>query len=396
MPRQVNVAMIGSKFMGRAHSNAYAKVGKFFDLPANPVMHTVAARDEEDLKRFAPRWGWKNWASDWRLAVENPEIDLVDVVTPNHVHAEQAIAALEAGRHVACEKPLAGTLADARRMLEAAKKARKCKTYVWYNYRRCPAVAMAHQLVKEGRLGKIYHVRAAYLQDWAGPDAPLIWRFRGDVAGSGSLGDLGAHCIDTARFITGDEIVEVSGAYMETFIKMRNLPGEGGGEISGKGGKRVTKRGRSTVDDAVLFTARFKRGALATFEATRLSTGDKNRNRIEVHGEKGAIRFDFERMNELEWYDATLEDKLQGWSTINVTNGGVGHPYADAWWPTAHVLGYEHSFINLVADICRDLSGRKPLVPLADFKDAYETQKVMHAVTLSAKEHTTVKLKEIK
>lgn len=396
MGRQINIAMIGSKFMGRAHSNAYMKVGKFFDLSRQPVMHTVTARDKADLADFAPRWGWKHFTTNWQDVVKNPEIDLIDIVTPNHVHAEQAIAALEAGKHVACEKPLAGSLDDARQMVAAAKKARKCKTYVWYNYRRCPAVAMAHQLVREGKLGKIYHVRAAYLQDWAGPDAPLIWRFQGDIAGSGALGDLCAHSIDTARFITGDEFAEVSGAYLETFIKKRNLPGDGGGEISGKGGKKVTKQGKSTVDDAVLFTARFKGGALATFEATRLSTGDKNANRIEIHGDKGAIRFHFERMNELEWYDATLPDKLQGWSTINVTNGGAGHPYADAWWPTAHVLGYEHSFINMVADISRDQAGEKPIVPLADFKDAYETQKVLHAVTLSAREHSSVPMKEIK
>ncbi len=396
MGKQLNVAMIGSKFMGRAHSNAYAKVARFFDLPLAPVMHTVTARNESDLLEFAPRWGWHNHSTDWRLVLENPEIDLVDVVTPNHVHAEQTIAALEAGKHVACEKPLAGSLDDARQMVEAAAKARKCKTYVWYNYRRCPAVALAHQLAREGKLGTIYHVRAAYLQDWAGPDAPLIWRFQGDIAGSGALGDLCAHSIDTARFIIGDEIAEVSGAYMETFIKQRNLPGEGGGEISGKGGKAATRKGKSTVDDAVLFTARFKKGALATFEATRLSTGDKNANRIEIHGDKGAIRFNFERMNELEWYDATLPDKLQGWSTINVTNGGAGHPYAANWWPTAHILGYEHSFINMVADICLDQAGKKPLVPLPDFKDAYEVQKVLHAATLSAREHTSVPLKEIK
>ncbi len=394
--KRLDIALIGSKFMGRAHSNAWMKVGKFFDLPADPVMHTIAARNPQELHRFAARWGWQNTTTDWRLVIENPEIDLVDIGVPNHVHAELALAALEAGRNVACEKPLADTLDHARVMYQAAKKARKSKTFVWYNYRRCPAVALAHQIVREGRLGKIYHVRAFYLQDWAGPDAPLIWRFRGDVAGSGSLGDLCAHSIDTARFITGQEITEIDGAIMETFIKERVIPGSYGGEISGKGGKSTGKKGKSTVDDAVLFLARFAGGAVATFEATRLATGYKNGNKIEIHGERGGLRFNFENMNELEWYDATYEPRLQGWAKINVTNGGVGHPWAAAWWPTAHILGYEHSFINMAADICLALCNRKPVVPLPDFADAWETQKVLYAVTQSAKNRCPIKMKEIK
>ena len=396
--KQINVALIGSKFMGRTHSNAYLKAAKFFDLPVEPVMHTIAARSEEDLKSFAPRWGWKNWTTNWKDVIANPEIGLVDVGTPNYVHKEQAIAALEAGKHVACEKPLAGTLDDAREMVAAAKKAKKCKTFVWYNYRRCPAIALAHQLVKSGKLGRIYHVRAAYLQDWGGPSTPLLWRFQGNLAGSGAHGDLNAHIIDTARFITGDEISEVVGAIEETFIKERDQLDNpsSGGEIAGKGAKKSAKKGKSTVDDAVLFLARFKGGAVASFEATRLSTGDKNGNRIEIHGEKGAIKFNFERMNELEWYDNTLDGKLQGWSTINVTRGGDGHPYAGAWWPASHIIGYEHGFINQVADMCLVLGGKEPVVPLPDFADAYETQKVLHAAIQSARHRTPVKISEIK
>jgi len=397
MPKQINVALIGSKFMGRTHSNAYLKVAKFFDLPLDPVMHTIAARSADDLKSFAPRWGWKNWTTDWKEVVRNPEIGLVDVSTPNYVHKEQAIAALEAGKHVACEKPLAGTLDDAREMLKAAKKT-KGQTFVWYNYRRVPAVALAHQLVKEGRLGRIYHVRAAYLQDWGGPSTPLLWRFQGNLAGSGAHGDLNAHIIDMARFITGDEISEVIGSIEETFIKERDIIANpsAGGEISGKGAKKGGKKGKSTVDDAVLFLARFKGGAVASFEATRLSTGDKNGNRIEIHGEKGAIKFHFPRMNELEWYDATLEPKLQGWNTINVTSGGSGHPYAGAWWPDAHIIGYEHGFINQAADILNVLGGKKAVAPIPDFADAYETQKVLHAAIESARNRTPIKLSEIK
>ena len=395
--KELNVGLIGSSFMGRTHSNAYMKVAKFFDLPLEPIMHTIAARDAKKVATFAQRWGWKNNTNHWPDLCSHPEIDLIDICVPNHKHMEIALAALEAGKHIACEKPLAGTLDDARVMLKAAKKYKKSKTYVWFTYRRCPAVAFAHQLVKSGKLGKIYHVRAAYLQDWAGPDAPLVWRFQGDVAGSGSHGDLGAHIIDMARFITCDEIDEVTGAIEHTFIKERPIPETTGGEISGKNAKTSkTKMGKSTVDDAVMFLARFKGGALASFEATRLSTGDKNKNRIEIHGEKGAIRFDFERMNELQWYDATIEGSLQGWSTINVTSGADGHPYASAWWPTAHVVGYEHGFINMASDIIMDLGGKKPVVPLPDFHDAYQTQRVLQAAIESARNRCPIKLSQIK
>ncbi len=387
--KPLNVALIGSKFMGRAHANAYLKAAKFFDLPRQPLMHTVAARDPAELKKFASRWGWRHWTTDWRQAVTNPQIDLVDVATPNHLHREQSIAALEAGKHVACEKPLAGTLDDARQMLQAARKAKRCKTFVWYNYRRCPAVALAHRIVKAGKLGRIYHIRAAYLQDWGGPTTPLLWRFQAQLAGSGAHGDLNAHIIDLARFITGDEITEVVGAIEQTFIKQRDVIAPGGG------GGRSKRKGRSTVDDAVLFLARFKKGAVASFEATRLATGDKNRNRIEIHGEKGALRFDFERMNELQWYDATLDGQVQGWSTINVTRGADGHPYADAWWPDAHALGYEHSFVNQVADMMNVIGGRRPVVPLPDFADAYQTQRVLHAAIESARSRCPIKLSQV-
>jgi predicted dehydrogenase len=387
--------MIGSKFMGRAHSNAYLKVGKFFDLPLTPVMHTIAARNLEQLRPFAERWGWQNATGDWRAAVTLGDIDLVDIVTPNNVHAEQAIAALEAGKHVACEKPLAHNLDEARQMVAAAEKA-KGKTFVWYNYRRCPAVAFAHQICASGRLGRIYQIRGCYLQDWAGPDTPLMWRFQGDVAGSGALGDLCAHTIDTARFITGDEVSEVVGATMETVIKERVILESTGGEISGRGAQTSAKRGASTVDDIVLFVARMQSGALATFEATRLSTGYKNANRLEIHGEKGAVRFNFERMNELDFYDATLPEELQGWSTINVTNGNCNHPYAAAWWPVAHVLGYEHSFVNQAADIVNMIAGHDPVVPMPTFEDAYNVQRVLSAVVESDKNHCPVPLEQVK
>lgn len=398
MPRPLNIGLIGSKFMGRTHSNAYLKAAKFFDLPRLPVMHTIAARNLAETQAFAERWGWQHASDDWKAMVNNPDIDLVDIGTPNHVHHEQALEALAAGKHVACEKPLANTLDAAREMVQAAKKAKGQKTFVWYNYRRCPALAFAHQLVKSGKLGRLYHVRGFYLQDWAGPDTPMLWRFQGDKAGSGALGDLCAHSIDAARFVTGDEFANVNGAILKTFIKERTVLEAGaGGEISGRGAStKKTKKAKSTVDDAALFTAELKGGAVATFEATRLSTGDKNGNKLEVHGEKGAIKFNFERMAELEWFDNTLPEELQGWTTINVSNGDAGHPYAEAWWPTAHSIGYEHGFINQAADMVKVLSNRKPVVPIPDFADAYETQRVLEAVAQSAKHRTTVKLSEIK
>ena len=390
----VNLCLIGQKFMGRAHSNAYLKVDKFFDLPVRPVMHTVCGRDRIELERFARRWGWQTASVDWRGAIANPQIDLVDVTTPNNQHLDMVLAALEAGKHVACEKPLAGSLGEARQMRDAARKHPHSKTFVWYSYRRVPAVAFAHQLVKSGRIGRIYHIRAYYLQDWAGPDVPLIWRFNKEAAGSGSLGDLGAHVIDMARFVSGEEITAVSGAIAETFIRERPLPsvGSAGGLAGGsKAGEQV---GTVDVDDAVLFLARFTGGAVASFEATRFATGYQNRNGVEIHGERGAISIDFEDMDWLRFFDRTEDRATQGWRRINVTHA-PDHPYAHAWWPDAHGLGYEHTFINQAADMLNVLGGKPPVVPLPDFEDAYKTQQVLEAVTRSAAERRPVDLGEL-
>ena len=390
----INVCLIGQKFMGRTHSNAYMKVAKFFDLPLVPVMHTIVGRSMAELEEFRQRWGWQHAATDWKKAIADEQIGLVDIGTPNNMHAEMAVAALEAGKHVACEKPLAGTLADARIMRDAARKARKSKTFVWYNYRRVPAVALAYQFVREGKIGKIYHVRAEYLQDWAGPDVPLIWRFQKKVAGSGANGDLNAHIIDMARFITGDEVSDVVGAIAETFVKERDLPSQGpSGGIAG-GTRGGGQKGKSDVDDAILVLARFKSGAVASFESTRFATGNQNRNAIEINGDKGAVRFNFEDMNHLYYYDATQPRRQQGWTEIMVTHGG-DHPYAGNWWPDAHVLGYEHGFINQAADMFTALAGKEPVVPLPDFEDAFKTQQVLEAAMISAQERRPVKVAEI-
>jgi predicted dehydrogenase len=357
-------------------------------------MHTVFGLPEENPEVFAKRWGWQHASTDWKSVIRNRDIDFIDIVTPNFMHMPPAVEALEAGKPVATEKPIAGTLSDARAMAEAAKK-KKVKTFVWYNYRRCPAVALAYQLVKDGRVGRIFHVRCLYLQDWGGPKTPLLWRFQKKLAGSGAHGDLNAHIIDMARFITGDEIVEISGSIAETFIKEREIPsaGSAGGIAAGaKGGKKM---GKSDVDDAVLFLARFKAGAVASFECSRLATGYKNLNGIEVHGDKGALRFRFEDMNYLDYYDATADMKVQGWTRIMCTSGG-NHPYVAAWWPDAHILGYEHGFINQAADIMTALGGQKPVVPIPDFADAYETQRVLEAALISASQRCAVKMSEVK
>ena len=390
MTRTINVALVGSKFMGRAHSNAWLNVAKFFDCDPQPVMHSVVGRNADELSAFAERWGWRNSSTDWRAAITDEAIDLVDIGTPNNVHAEQAIAALEAGKHVACEKPLAGTLADAETMAAAAAAAAG-QTFVWYNYRRVPAVALAHQLVAGGALGRVYHARAVYLQSWGGPSTPLLWRFQGDVAGSGAHGDLNAHIIDAVRFVTGEEISSVEGAIEQTFIEERAVLGaDAGGEIAGSGAVTEGAMGASTVDDAVAFLARLSGGGIATFEATRLATGFHNENRFEIHGERGALRFNFERMNELGYYDASGDGRTAGWTTIDVTRGGDGHPYAAAWWPDSHGLGYEHSFVNQAADILTMIGGGTPVVPMPDFADALKTQRVLHAAIESARTHQPV------
>lgn len=395
MAKEINVCLVGQKFMGRTHSNAFLKVGKFFDVPILPVMHTICGRNRAELEEFRDRWGWQNASVNWKSAVTDPEIGLVDIGTPNHLHAEMAIAALEAGKHVACEKPLAGTLSDARQMVQAARKAKKSQTFVWYNYRRVPAVALAHQLVKAGKLGRIYHIRAYYLQDWGGPDVPLLWRFQKKFAGSGAHGDLNAHIIDMARFITGDEITEVVGSIAETFIKQRAIVESGpkGGIAGGTSGKG--RKGRSDVDDAVLFLARFRKGAVASFEATRLATGNQNKNGLEINGEKGSLMFNFEDMNYLSFYDATLDRRQQGWTKIMVTHGG-DHPYVGNWWPDAHIIGYEHGFINQTADMLNMIAGKKPVVPMPDFEDAYKTQQVLEAAIVSAEQRRPVKIDEMK
>ncbi|TWT41044.1 Glucose--fructose oxidoreductase precursor [Phycisphaerae bacterium RAS1] len=389
-----NVALIGQKFMGRAHSNAYLKAARFFNLPLRPVMHTIVGRDLISLAPFADRWGWKNYSTNWKETVRDPAIQLVDITTPNYMHAEQALAALAAGKHVACEKPLAGTLKDARQMRNAAVKSRKSKTFVWYNYRRCPAIALAYRFVKEGRLGRIYHVRMQFLQDWAGPDTPHSWRFDKKFAGTGAHGELNAHLIDLARFLTGQEFTEIMGAVAQTFITDRPIPASATKQ-HGATSVRIKQRLRSDVDDAMLFFAHMSGGTLANFEGTRVATGNQNHIGLELNGEVGSIRFSFEDMNVLQYWDDREDGRVAGWRRIMCTSAG-DHPYAGAWWPDAHIIGFEHTFVNMAADILAVLGGDAPIVPLPDFNDAYETQRVMEAAMICAKHRAPIKMSEVK
>ncbi len=391
---KLNVALIGQGFMGRTHSNAWGQVGKFFQTPLQPIMHTVFGQEAENPQAFADNWGWQNASTDWASVVKSPQIDLIDVATPNFMHAPVARAAIEAGKPCACEKPVAGTLDDAREMAADAKKA-GIKTFVWFNYRRCPAVALAHQLVKDGKIGDIRHVRAVYLQDWADESVPLAWRFDKKLAGSGAHGDLNAHIIDMIRFVTGEEITEIAGAIAETFIKKRKLmTGVAAGGIAG-GLAGSAEEGDVTVDDTVLFLARFSGGAVASFEAARQATGNQNCNSFEINGTKGSIKFNFERMNELELYDAMLPRAVQGWTTIMCTNA-ANHPYVGNWWPDAHLIGYEHGFVNQAYDIIKVLAGEEPTVPIPDFEDAYQTQRVLEASLLSAAQRRPINMDEVK
>jgi predicted dehydrogenase len=378
--------MVGTGFMGRAHSNAWLGVNRFFDLPRQAVLHTVVGRDLTAAEAFARRWGWRRAVKSLDEALAGGEVALVDLCTPNHVHAPHAIAALQAGRHVACEKPLAGTLADATRMRDAARRAAKsgARTWVWFNYRRAPAVAYARRLVADGALGRLYHVRAAYLQEWGAPATPMSWRYDAAQAGSGAHGDLNAHIVDMARFVTGLEIEEIAGALEARFVDDRPGPGRGSG----------APRAPSTVDDCVLFLARLSSGAVGSFEASRLATGNLNRNCMEINGERGAVRFDFERMNELQWFDATADPGRRGWARVMCTAASA-HPWIGAYWPPGHPIGYAEGFTNQAADMILEAAGATPAAPLPDFEDAWKTQRVLDAALVAARERRAVRVADV-
>jgi len=378
MTPTLGVGLIGYAFMGAAHSQAWRTAPHFFDLPLRPELTVLAGRDAVRVADAAGRLGWTSTETDWRRVLERDDVGLVDVCTPGDTHAEIAIAALEAGKHVLCEKPLANTVAEAEAMADAAARAaaRGVRSMVGFTYRRVPAIGLARELVAQGRLGEIRHVRAQYLQDWiADPQAPMSWRLEKDKAGSGALGDIGAHIVDLAQHITGQRLTGVS-ALLETFVEERPLPASEG-SLSGVAGQGT---GTVTVDDAAVFLGRFDGGALATFEATRFALGRKNAIRIEVNGSRGSLAFDFEDMNVLHFFDGDEPAATAGFRRILVTE--PEHPYVGAWWPAGHGLGYEHGFTHQVVDLVTAIA--KGEDPTPSFADGLQVQRVLDAVERSA------------
>jgi predicted dehydrogenase len=369
MTATIGVGMVGYAFMGAAHSHAWRTAPRVFDLPLTPVMVALCGRDGAAAAAAAQRLGWAQAQTDWRSLIGRPDIGLIDICAPGDQHAEIAIAALDAGQHVLCEKPLANTVAEAEAMAAAADRARARGVFAMtgFNYRRVPAIALARELVKAGRLGEIRHVRATYLQDWlTDPHFPLTWRLEREHAGSGALGDLGAHIVDLAQYLSGQSITGVSGL-TTTFIARRPRPdGSGDGPV--------------TVDDAALFTATLAGGGVASFEATRFATGHKNALRIELNGARGTLTFDLERLNELEFHDHELPPAEAGSRRILVTE--PTHPYLSAWWPPGHVLGWEHTFTHQAADLLTAIATGIP--PHPSFTDGLAVQRVLAAVQASA------------
>src|SRR6185437_13343271 len=370
MTKPLNLGMIGYGFMGKAHSNAYAKVNHFFDLQYRPILKAVCARSADKAKAFAETWGYESVETDWRKLIERKDIDVIDICTPNNTHAEIAIAAAKAGKMILCEKPLSMTGPEGLKMIEAVEKA-KVPNMVWYNYRRVPAVMLAKQLIDEGRLGRIFHYLAKFLQDWTiNPELPqggaALWRLDVAAAGSGVTGDLLAHCIDTALWLNGN--LDTVSAMTETFVKERkhNLTG------------KVEKVG---IDDAAIFMGRFHNGSLASFESTRYARGHKALYTFEINGENASIFWDLHDLHRLQYFDHRDQGIVRGWRSIHVSDSD--HPYMGNWWVPGLQIGYEHSFVHQVADFLKSLETGKPAQPT--FREAYHTQLVLDAITASAK-----------
>jgi predicted dehydrogenase len=363
--KKLNVAMIGYQFMGRTHSNAWRQVGKFFDLPFEPVLKVVCGRNEGELAKAATHLGFEEHSTAWQEVVARKDIDVIDVCTPGDSHLPVVLAAAEAKKTVLCEKPLANSLAEAERMLDAVKRAGVLHM-LCHNYRRVPAVALAKELISSGKLGKIRHFRGVYLQDWiVDPEFPRVWRLEKAKAGTGALGDIASHSLDLARYLVG-EIAEVTGT-LKTFVKERPLPGSG-----------PQPKAPVDVDDAALALLKFENGALGTVEGSRFATGRKNYNRFEINGEKGSVVWDLERLNELELY--LEEGPNSGFRNVIVTE--PQHPYMSAWWPAGHIIGYEHSFTHTVHDLIQAIS--KQTLPSPNFEDGVRNQRVLDAIERSS------------
>lgn len=382
--RTLRIGLIGYNFMGKAHSNAWRQAPRFFDLPANVELHTICGRSPESVRKAATQLGWSNTSTDWRSVVANPDIDVVDICTPNDSHHEIAIEAAKHGKAILCEKPLAMNISQCEEMVAAVKKARVVNM-VCHNYRRIPAIALAKKMIERGDLGdRIFHYRARYAQDWiADPTFPLVWRLQAKIAGSGTHGDIDAHIIDLGRYLVG-EVKEVCGL-METFVKERPLLAEAGAGLSAKSAKKM---GRVTVDDAVSWIGRFSNGAVANMEATRFAHGRKNHITLEINGSKGSLAFDFEDMNRLKFYSTSDPADASGFRDILVTE--ASQPYAGAWWPPGHIIGYEHTFVNTFADFISAVVAGKSVQPT--FADGLANEKVLAAVEQSARTRAWVKV----
>jgi predicted dehydrogenase len=386
--KSVNVAIIGTKFMGKAHSNAWSQAPKFFNLDLKPVLKVACGRDEQATAEFAGTWGWEAVESDWRKVVERKDVDIIDICTPTYLHKDIVVAAAQNGKQIFCEKPVALNFAEAKEMYEAAEKAGVLH-YLNHNYRRTPAVAYARQLIEAGKIGQIYHWRGAYLQDWiTDPNFPLTWHLRKETAGAGPHYDLNSHSVDLARYLVG-EVASVS-AMMKTFVTKRPLPGAGAGTF--KSGSTAAEMGDVTVDDAAFMVVEFENGALGSFEASRFANGRKNFNYFEIYGSRGSLAFDLERMNELQYLDATDPSDEQGFRTILVTN--ATHPYVAAWWPPGHIIGYEHEFTHAVVDFLTALSKGTPITP--NLCDGMKDMQVLEAGIISAHSGRKVAISEVK
>jgi len=365
MQQPINVGIVGTNFMGKAHSNAFIKAPYFFDLPVRPVLKAACGRNKENLQAFSDKYGWETQETSWEKLLERDDIDLVDISTPNDLHKPIAVAAAKAGKHILCEKPMAVNETEARSMLDAAEEAGVVHMMI-FNYRFLPAMQLAKQMIADGKIGKINHFNAVYYQDWlVDPNFPITWRHDSKTSGSGAHGDMNAHIVDLARFLLG-EFEAVCGE-QKTFIKQRPLAdGSGSGEVS--------------TDDATSFMARFRNGGIGSFMATRFATGRKNFLRLEIFGSEGSLAFNLERLNELQYFSRNDEEPEQGFRNILVTE--AHHPYVNAWWPPGHIIGWEHTFIHEVSELIKGIANKTPVMP--DFYDGLRCQQVLDAVTNSA------------
>ena len=374
--------------MGKAHSNAWTSAPKFFDVGLTPVLKVACGQDEKGTSDFARTWGWEESVNDWQEVVQRPDIDIIDICTPTYLHKEMVIAAAKNGKQIFCEKPIALSFAEAREMYEAAEKAGVLH-YLNHNYRRTPAIAFAKQLIDQGKIGKIFHWRGTYLQDWiTDPDFPLTWHLQKKFAGAGPHFDLNSHSVDLARYLVGE--VEAVAAMMKTFVTERPLPGKDAGTF--KSGSGSSDRGEVTVDDAGFMITEFENGALGAFEASRFASGRKNYNYFEIYGSKGSLIFDLERMNELQFLDLADPVDEQGFRTILVTNST--HPYIGAWWPPGHIIGYEHEFTHAVADFLTALEKGTKITP--NLYDGMKSMQVLEAAIISATAGRKVTVSEVK